>query len=165
MTLEVRLLGAIEVYRDGRRVELPGDRLRTLLAYLALAPGTSRSIDGIVDALWPDAELGGEMPADPRQTVHTYASRTRQALGPASVISRDGGYALMVAPLDVDVPSTERVGQQTSGIRSSSQRERRCSSAFPMGSGGRHRWERHCPGVGKQSAPLNRYRDSGEVRE
>ena len=103
MTLEVRLLGAIEAYRDGDRVELRGGQLRTLVAYLALVPGTSRSIDGIVDALWPEAERGGAMPADPRQTVHTYASRARRALGPDSVVARDGGYALLVAPLDVDV--------------------------------------------------------------
>ncbi|MGZ4671507.1 MAG: hypothetical protein ACXV8K_02485, partial [Ilumatobacteraceae bacterium] len=70
MALEIRLLGTTEVFRDGHRVDLPGDRLRTLLAYLALAAGTSRSFAGIVDAMWPANE--GEMPADPRSTVHTY---------------------------------------------------------------------------------------------
>ena len=103
VALEVRLLGVVEAYRDGHRVELRGEQLRTLLAYLALAPGTTRSIDGIVDALWPMTGRGSAMPADPRQTVHTYASRLRTALGHDSIITRDGGYALMVAPVDVDI--------------------------------------------------------------
>jgi DNA-binding SARP family transcriptional activator len=35
MALEVGLLGTVAVHRDGRRIDLAGDRLRTLLAYLA----------------------------------------------------------------------------------------------------------------------------------
>ena len=112
MTLEVRLLGAIEATRDGVRVELAGDRPRTLLAYLAMSPGASRSIDGIVDALWPVNEA--TMPSDPRQAVHTYASRARRALGADSVVARDGGYALLVEPLDVDICRFESLVQAAS---------------------------------------------------
>ena len=112
MTLEVRLLGAIEATRDGVRVELAGDRPRTLLAYLAMSPGASRSIDGIVDALWPVNEA--TMPSDPRQAVHTYASRARRALGADSIIARDGGYALLVDPFDVDIGRFESLARAAS---------------------------------------------------
>lgn len=100
--LDIHLLGTVEAYRDGQRAELFGEQLRALVAYLALVPGASRPIDGIVDALWPGTGAGGAFPANPRETVHTYASRARKALGAGSVVARDGGYALVAGPLDVD---------------------------------------------------------------
>ena len=97
MGVEIRLLGAIDAYRDGARVEVKGGRQRTLLAYLAMTPGRPRPIDQLVEVLWP----GDDLPAEPRQNVHTYASRLRAALGTDAVVARDGGYELAVSPMDV----------------------------------------------------------------
>jgi DNA-binding SARP family transcriptional activator len=109
MALEIGLLGTIAVHRDGRRIDLAGDRLRTLLAYLALGRGSSRSMEGIIDALWPVDDL--VMPVDPRQTVHTYVSRMRRALGHSALVSREGGYALDIVALDIDVSRFEKFVQ------------------------------------------------------
>ena len=104
MVLEVRLLGTVEVHRDGTRGRASRrQQLRTLLAYPPTHARTSRPIDGIIDALWPMAKRGGAMPTDPRPTVHTYASRIRSGPGHDSIVTPDGGYALGVAPVDVDV--------------------------------------------------------------
>jgi DNA-binding SARP family transcriptional activator len=87
--VEVQLLGAVEVRRDGTRVDLRGELARALVAYLALSAGASRSIDDIVDALWP--HTADTIPANPRQAVHTHASRTRQLLGTDVLVARSGG--------------------------------------------------------------------------
>ena len=99
MDLEIRLLGTVELLREGQPVALRGVSTRTLLAYLALHPGRAHPVDGIVDALW---EESAPMPQNPRDAVHTYASRLRTALGPGSVIGGRSGYRLGVADTHVD---------------------------------------------------------------
>ena len=49
--LEVRLLGPIEVERDGEPVALGGQKPRTLFGVLALEPGRVVSVDRLVEAL------------------------------------------------------------------------------------------------------------------
>jgi DNA-binding SARP family transcriptional activator len=117
--LDIRLLGSIEVYCDDVRVDLHGTRQRTMLAYLALTPGAPRHLDGLIDALWPVANV----PAEPRQAVHTYASRLRRAIGPDVVKPSGGGYELAVSPRDVDVTRFEDLIRQAarSGLTKSQQ--------------------------------------------
>ncbi len=103
MSLEIRLLGPIEASNHGARLDLRGDRQRALLAFLALTPGSPRSIERIIDALWDQASI----PADPRSAVHTYASRLRAALGEATVVASSGGYELTVEPQAIDAPRFE----------------------------------------------------------
>ena len=65
--LDVRLLGPIEVERDGTRVALGGQKPRALLAVLALDPGRVVSVDRLVEALWP---------GEPPETAHTRSRST-----------------------------------------------------------------------------------------
>ncbi|WP_202356975.1 transcriptional regulator [Mesorhizobium sp. 113-3-3] len=71
--LSVRLLGALEILRDGAPVALPASRkLRALLAYLALAPhavGRGR----LCELLW-------DVPNDPRGELRWCLSKLRAAL-------------------------------------------------------------------------------------
>ncbi|WP_172347687.1 transcriptional regulator [Mesorhizobium sp. NZP2298] len=71
--LSVRLLGPLEILRDGTPIALPASRkLRALLAYLALAPhpvGRSR----LCELLW-------DVPNDPRGELRWYLSKLRAAL-------------------------------------------------------------------------------------
>ncbi|BCG84715.1 adenylate cyclase [Mesorhizobium sp. 113-3-9] len=71
--LSVRLLGPLEILRNGTPVALPASRkLRALLAYLALAPhavGRSR----LCELLW-------DVPNDPRGELRWYLSKLRAAL-------------------------------------------------------------------------------------
>ncbi|MEU0564806.1 BTAD domain-containing putative transcriptional regulator [Nonomuraea sp. NPDC005983] len=106
--VRVGLLGPFEVQnRDGAVVEVPGVRLRALLAALALEPGRIVTRARLVDWVW-----GEQPPADEVNALQALVSRLRRVL-PDGVIEADsGGYRLAVAPDAVDVGRFERlVGQ------------------------------------------------------
>ncbi|WP_169984345.1 BTAD domain-containing putative transcriptional regulator [Microbispora sp. H10836] len=106
--MRVGLLGPFEVRNgDGAVVEVPGIRLRALLAALALEPGRIVTRARLVDWIW-----GRRPPADEVNALQALVSRLRKVL-PDGVIEADsGGYRLAVAPDAVDVCRFERlVGQ------------------------------------------------------
>ncbi|MEN3540758.1 BTAD domain-containing putative transcriptional regulator [Microbispora sp. ZYX-F-249] len=106
--MRVGLLGPFEVRNgDGAAVEVPGIRLRALLAALALEPGRVVTRTRLVDWIW-----GRRPPADEVNALQALVSRLRKAL-PDGVIEADsGGYRLAVAPDAVDVCRFEHlVGQ------------------------------------------------------
>ena len=63
--MEIRLLGPLEVERQGRVVELAGRRLRLLVAVLALQAGWVVTAERLIDLLWEEASL----PADPANAL------------------------------------------------------------------------------------------------
>jgi len=103
--VDVALLGELRVRRDGEPVEIPGSRLRGLLALLALNAGRPTDPASLVRALWPEV-----LPADPVNALQSLVSRLRRALGVAEVVTQTAsGYRLAVAPDDVDVHHFERL--------------------------------------------------------
>ncbi|GLW13104.1 SARP family transcriptional regulator [Microtetraspora sp. NBRC 13810] len=88
-------------------MEVPGIRLRALLAALALEPGRIVTRARLVDWIW-----GQRPPADEVNALQALVSRLRRVL-PDGVIEADsGGYRLAVAPDAVDVSRFEHlVGQ------------------------------------------------------
>ncbi|MFI6674682.1 BTAD domain-containing putative transcriptional regulator [Kribbella sp. NPDC050470] len=96
--LEIRLLGPFEICRDGRRVTLPGRKVRALLAILALDCGRTVSFDALGRALWAD-----DPPERLRGSLQTYVGRLRRVLGDESVTTEPTGYRLDVPPECVDV--------------------------------------------------------------
>ncbi|MGP3964839.1 BTAD domain-containing putative transcriptional regulator [Nonomuraea sp. 3N208] len=79
-------------------VEVPGIRLRALLAALALEPGRIVTRARLVDWIW-----GERPPTDEVNALQALVSRLRRVL-PDGVIEADsGGYRLAVAPDAVDV--------------------------------------------------------------
>jgi DNA-binding SARP family transcriptional activator len=92
---------------DGTAVEVPGVRLRALLAALALEPGRIVTREKLVDWIW-----GEQPPADEVNALQALVSRLRRML-PGGVIEADsGGYRLAVPADAVDVSRFERlVGQ------------------------------------------------------
>ncbi|HEY9480038.1 MAG TPA: BTAD domain-containing putative transcriptional regulator, partial [Gemmatimonadaceae bacterium] len=85
-SLEIRLLGPLEVERDGRALELPPSRkARALLGYLA-ATGRSHAREQICDIFW-------DSPADPRGALRGALSRLRPLLDDArsTRLVTDGG--------------------------------------------------------------------------
>ncbi|MFD1544951.1 BTAD domain-containing putative transcriptional regulator [Nonomuraea guangzhouensis] len=106
--VRVELLGPFEVRNhDGVVAEVPGIRLRALLAALALEPGRIVTRARLVDWIW-----GQQPPADEVNALQALVSRLRRAL-PDGVIEADsGGYRLAVAPDAVDVYRFEHlIGQ------------------------------------------------------
>ena len=104
--VELRLLGPIEVERDGAASALGGQKPRALLAVLALEPGRVVSVDGLVEALWP-----GDPPETAAHAVQVYVSQLRKALGPV-IATRAPGYVLELDPEHVDVHRFSRLAQE-----------------------------------------------------
>ncbi|MEV4178204.1 BTAD domain-containing putative transcriptional regulator [Nonomuraea sp. NPDC049709] len=96
--LRIALLGPLEVWQDGTRVDLSSNRLRMLLAVLALFAGETVSVEDLAVALWPK-----EPPVHERRSVQTYISRLRHELSPGAIRTVRDGYRLEVEHDRVDV--------------------------------------------------------------
>jgi class 3 adenylate cyclase/tetratricopeptide (TPR) repeat protein len=100
--LDVRLLGPLEVRRDGRLLKLGGAKPRHLIALLVLHLGETVSVDRLIDALW-----GERPPGSAPHAVEVYVSQLRKELGPA-LLTRPPGYALVLEADQVDLTRFER---------------------------------------------------------
>jgi predicted ATPase/DNA-binding SARP family transcriptional activator len=109
--VRIGLLGAFEARDDaGQPVQIPGTRLRTLLARLALDQGHLVTTQSLVDAIW-----GERPPADAGNALHSLVSRLRRALPPGDgsrVESLPAGYRLPAAPGATDVAEFERLAAE-----------------------------------------------------
>ncbi|MFF0340890.1 BTAD domain-containing putative transcriptional regulator [Kribbella sp. NPDC004875] len=104
--MEIRLLGPVEVIRDGTPVARLTGRPRALLAVLALAAPEPIPVDAIGRRIW-----GDDPPENLRPSVQSLVFRLRRLLDPDAAIEHvGGGYALRIAPEQVD---TSRFAQLT----------------------------------------------------
>ena len=91
--MEYRVLGKLEVLRDGHPVDLGAFRQRALLALLLTAPNSVFSTDQILDELW-----GVEGGVDKQNALWVYVSGLRKALEPDREKRTDGSILLTRAP-------------------------------------------------------------------
>jgi DNA-binding SARP family transcriptional activator len=103
-SLEICLLGPLELSRGSQPLRLGGAHARALLALLSLHRGTVVSVDRIVDGLW-----GESPPPTARHMVEVYVSKLRKLLGADVVATRPPGYLLAVDPESVDIACFERL--------------------------------------------------------
>ena len=102
--MQFRVLGPLEVVRDGLDVPVRGARRRLLLATLLVHRNIVVTNDRLVDVLF-----GDDPPDRAVSTVQSYVSRLRQDLGDISQLeTRPGGYVLVVDADDVDAVRFER---------------------------------------------------------
>jgi len=110
--LRVRVLGPLEVLRDGIPVGPAGNRRRALFAMLALRPNEVLPVAELVDGLW-----GTAPPASAVGVVQTYVSTWRKALGDGRLESVGRGYRLRLHPAESDLLSfldlVERAGRSS----------------------------------------------------
>jgi DNA-binding SARP family transcriptional activator len=97
-TLEILLLGPLEVRRDGAVVRIGGAKPRMLLADLALSVGVAVSVDRIIDDLW-----GERPPKSAEHGVEVHVSKLRTHVGEGVVVTRNPGYALEIDPDRIDI--------------------------------------------------------------
>jgi DNA-binding SARP family transcriptional activator/tetratricopeptide (TPR) repeat protein len=109
------LLGPLEVWDDGERIDIGGRKQRALLALLLLNANRNVRRARVIDWLWDE-----EVPRTARELVHEHVSRLRRALrhdqlappGSARLRTSDSGYRLEVGPDELDLHRFERlVGQ------------------------------------------------------
>jgi predicted ATPase/DNA-binding SARP family transcriptional activator len=99
------MLGPLEVRSDdGTLAEVPGARLRGLLAAFALRPGQVIQKNSLVDWIW-----GEQPPADATNALQRLVSRLRRALPGVVIDGQPEGYVLRVEPDAVDAVRFERL--------------------------------------------------------
>jgi DNA-binding SARP family transcriptional activator len=103
VSIDVRVLGPLEVVGDRGPVDLGGPRRRSVLAMLALAANSVVSIDRLADALYGDAP-----PATAVTQVQRQVSDLRKELG-AAIETRAPGYVLRLDPGRLDLDRFERL--------------------------------------------------------
>ena len=109
--LRIRMLGRLEIRRDGAVLPLPASRkVRALLAYLALAPReVSRS--QICELLW-------DVPNDPRGELRWCLSKIRRLVDDAErqrVLAREDAVRLDLADCFVDAIEVQRAMKEGAG--------------------------------------------------
>jgi DNA-binding SARP family transcriptional activator len=105
------VLGSTGVEGPQGAVPLPARKPRSILAALALTPGTTVSADRLVDLVW-----GDDAPAGAHGTVHAYISGLRRVLEPdlaprarpTVIVTTDDGYRLDLDPQAVDAVAFTR---------------------------------------------------------
>ena len=102
LSVEIRVLGPIEVVADGQPLRLGGPTQRAVLAVLISEIGQVVSVDYLVDAVWGEAP-----PTAVRNSIYSYISNLRSLLG--TPIERTGsGYRLGGDPSLVDANLFQR---------------------------------------------------------
>ncbi|MGH2991615.1 MAG: BTAD domain-containing putative transcriptional regulator [Solirubrobacterales bacterium] len=107
--MQFRILGPLEVRRQGRRVELGPAKQRALLAILLVHANELVSSDRLIEELWPDP------PETAPNTLQVYVGKLRKALEPGRVrgapgellITQAPGYLLRVEAGQLDVERFE----------------------------------------------------------
>jgi predicted ATPase/DNA-binding SARP family transcriptional activator len=96
--LDIRVLGSIELVRNGIPISIGGPKPRLALALLAAHLGSVVSTDRICDAMW-----GDNQPNDPAAVLQSHLSRLRRLLRPeAEIVARPPGYLLDAPPDTID---------------------------------------------------------------
>jgi DNA-binding SARP family transcriptional activator len=102
--VEFRLLGSLEVRRDGAPVALGPRKQRALLALLLLHANRAVARERLIDDLW------GERPPETAvASVQVYVSRLRKSLPDGVLLTRPPGYVLEVDPHQLDLLRFERL--------------------------------------------------------
>ncbi len=102
--LEFRLLGPLEVTDGGREVTLGGPRQRLVLAHLLLAANRIVTMEELIERVWDE-----DPPHAARNTIQSYVSHLRAALGPDRIEGRTPGYVFHAEPDELDVLRFEQL--------------------------------------------------------
>ncbi|TDD19878.1 AfsR/SARP family transcriptional regulator [Nonomuraea diastatica] len=97
--MEYRILGPVDLWRDGHSVSVVGQKQRTLLAVLVLNANHVVSHDRLLAALW-----GTDLPATGRKLLHNHLWSLRRLLStPVHLSGTPTGYRLHVPPGGADL--------------------------------------------------------------
>ncbi len=102
--MDFRILGPLEVFEDGRALDLGGAKQRAALAMLALHANRVVSRDRLIEALWDE-----EPTETARKALQGYVSQLRKVLGRERLETKTPGYLLRLAPDELDLARFERL--------------------------------------------------------
>lgn len=96
--LHFSLLGPVRARRGEETLPSGSPQQRALLTALLLRGGRTATAAELIDAIW-----GEDPPSQALAAVRTYASRLRKTLGPSTLASDSGGYAMRIGPEALDL--------------------------------------------------------------
>src|SRR5215469_10481229 len=101
--MEFRVLGPVEMWSAGERVDAGHVKQRAVLAVLLLDLGKVVPIDLLIDRVW-----GDRPPASVRNNLYAYVARLRAVIASNDaqdvvIVRRPGGYLLDADPDEVDL--------------------------------------------------------------
>jgi DNA-binding SARP family transcriptional activator/Tfp pilus assembly protein PilF len=99
--VQFRLLGAVEAFVSGHRIDIGPARQQCVLAALLVDANAPVPVDRLVDRVW-----GERPPQRAVGTLHSYLTRIRRALARAdgvAIVRRSGSYVLTVDEHAVDL--------------------------------------------------------------
>ncbi|MCV7436618.1 AAA family ATPase [Mycobacterium seoulense] len=94
-SVELGVLGPLQVRRDGAPVAIPGAKPRAILSMLGLHGGSVVAADTLVELLW-----GEHPPRTAAKALQTHISSLRRTLGDGFVLTAGAGWTLTEARVD-----------------------------------------------------------------
>src|SRR5260370_27198515 len=94
-SVELGVLGPLQVRQYGLPVAIPGAKPRAILTMLGLYGGSVVSADTLVELLW-----GDDPPRTADKALQTHISSLRRALGDGFVLTVGTGWTLATTELD-----------------------------------------------------------------
>jgi predicted ATPase/DNA-binding SARP family transcriptional activator len=109
VTVEFRLLGHVEAFLDGRRLDIGHARQRCVLGALLVDVNEPVPTDQLIDRVWAD-----DLPHRARNALAAYISRLRQIFDGAGVqiVRERGSYLLKADALSVDIHRFRHIASQ-----------------------------------------------------
>jgi predicted ATPase/DNA-binding SARP family transcriptional activator len=104
--LVIRVLGPLEVLRDGREVVVSGLRRRALLVRLVVSANEVVPSGRLIEDLWD-----GRPPPGAAATLQSHVSKLRALLGSDRIRFSDGGYVLTLADGECDVGALNELAE------------------------------------------------------
>jgi DNA-binding SARP family transcriptional activator len=101
--MNVGVLGPVELWSAGNRIDLGSARERCILAILVMTPRAPVPAEALIDRLW-----GPDPPPKAREDLYSYITRIRRKLQeiteiPVTLTALAGGYILDIAPEATDL--------------------------------------------------------------
>ena len=102
--MEFRILGPLEVWHEGRPVQIGGAKERALLAFLLLHAGEPVSVDRLIDELWGDSP-----PATARKSVQVRVAGLRRVVRGDVLLTRGDAYVVRLKRNQLDLHRFEQL--------------------------------------------------------
>ncbi|MFF1921926.1 BTAD domain-containing putative transcriptional regulator [Streptomyces sp. NPDC058221] len=115
--LHFSVLGPVRARRGDETLPSGSPQQRALLTALLLRGGHTATAGELIDAIW-----GEDPPSQALAAVRTYASRLRKILGPDTLASDSGGYAMWTGPGALDVTVAEELAAGAEKARAAGDR-------------------------------------------
>jgi len=127
-SVELGVLGPLQVRQDGASVVIPGTKARAILTMLGLHSGSVVSADTLVELLW-----GQDPPRTAVKALQTHISSLRRTLGDGFVVTQGAGWILAESEVDAArYKSAARLGRDAAAAGDTSQALARFEEALAL---------------------------------